>query len=216
MDFSFITSHNIRSSVANIIGLTQMLRQEPGNSTFLAMLQDSTDKLDESIRNISELLNFENEFNSNEKSKCNVYSTIQRILDMNNDHINREEVDIRLKVNKKLHIDAIPAFLDSIFHNLITNALKYGITDDSKVIEISARKVKNNIKIQVTDYGEGIDLDRHQADLFKIGARFHGDKYNGQGHGLYMTKHQIEAMGGFIEVASEVGKGTTFKITFNA
>ncbi|MGK7389055.1 MAG: GAF domain-containing sensor histidine kinase [Candidatus Cyclobacteriaceae bacterium M2_1C_046] len=212
MDFSYITSHNIRSSVANIIGLTDILNHELNDNEHIKMLQHTTHKLDEALRNISELLNFENEFNSNNKIECNLSETLNRVLALHNQIIKKENIAVKLNVDDKIVINAIPAFLDSILHNLFTNALKYGVTDHSKIIEISAKPVTDAVEIIIKDYGLGIDLDKYGADLFKIGSRFHAEKGNGQGLGLFMTQHQIKAMDGSITLDSELGVGTTFKI----
>lgn len=212
MDFSYITSHNIRSSVANIIGLTDIINHELKDNMHIRMLQDTTNKLDEALRNISELLNFENEFNANEKADCNLSETLKRILALHNQILKKEKIEVKIDVDNNLAIKAIPAFLDSIFHNLFTNALKYGITADSKIIEISAKPVHNAVEVIIKDYGLGLDFDKYGTDLFKLGSRFHSEKGNGQGLGLFMTQHQIKAMAGSITVESKLGVGTTFII----
>src|SRR5690606_8530249 len=63
-EFSYITSHNIRSSVVNLLGLTDILLNEPYNPDHVRMIKTNTQKLDITIRNINELINFENEINS--------------------------------------------------------------------------------------------------------------------------------------------------------
>ncbi len=67
--------------------------------------------------------------------------------------------------------------------------------------------------LEFADNGLGMDLNRYGDRLFGLYQRFHGNK-EGKGLGLYMTRSQIIAMGGKIEVESEPGKGTTFKIYF--
>ncbi|MFM8912658.1 MAG: ATP-binding protein, partial [Flammeovirgaceae bacterium] len=63
----------------------------------------------------------------------------------------------------------------------------------------------------VKDNGMGIDLNRHRQKLFTLYSRFH-DHVDGKGLGLYMVKTQIEALGGKIEVESQVNSGTTFRV----
>jgi signal transduction histidine kinase len=60
-----------------------------------------------------------------------------------------------------------------------------------------------------------MDLERVRGRLFKPGARFHINSSDGQGLGLFMTKRQIELMGGSLELFSKPDKGTTFKLIFN-
>ena len=62
-----------------------------------------------------------------------------------------------------------------------------------------------------TDNGMGIDLKKNKENLFGLYKRFHLH-VEGKGLGLFMTKSQIETLGGTIEVSSEINRGTTFKI----
>ena len=59
-------------------------------------------------------------------------------------------------------------------------------------------------------------MERYGEKVFRLGSRFHADMDSGHGMGLYITKQQVEAIGGKIEVESEVNKGTTFKVYLNA
>ena len=212
-EFSFMTSHNIRASVANLLALNEMIKAEPDNREYLEMLALTTKKLDTTISNINHLLNFEKEINQKDKKACNLAETIGRVIDLNNQIIKKHGVKVTVDVPEGIQVNSIPAHLDSIFHNLLTNAIKYGTTETSKEIHISATADKTKTLVTVQDYGLGIDLERFRDKLFKLGTRLHVASAEGQGLGLYMTKNQIEGLGGQIEVDSEVGKGTTFRIT---
>ena len=212
-EFSYITSHNLRASVANMIGLSQMLKVAPGNEDYLEMLKVTTQKLDNSITNINELINFENENDVLQKVDCSLSEAVQRVLKLTNQIIEKKKVDLSVNIAESHTIKAFPAYLDSILHNLITNALKYGITDHAKTLNISASYENLGTSVVIKDQGLGIDLDRYREKMFKLGTRLH-DTSDGQGLGLFMTKRQLEAMGGKIEVQSGVNKGTTFKLFF--
>ncbi|WP_229338429.1 ATP-binding protein [Christiangramia sediminis] len=67
--------------------------------------------------------------------------------------------------------------------------------------------------LEIGDNGLGIDLNKHRSKLFGMYKTFHTHK-DSRGIGLFITKNQVEAMGGKIEVESELNKGTTFKIYF--
>lgn len=212
-DFSFMTSHNIRSSVANLLGLTNLLQFEPENKDYLNMLNESAENLDNTINNISALLNFENEFFLKENQKCNLQEVFERILALTNQIIEEKNAEIIIHIEPNIIINTVTAYIDSIFHNLVTNALKYGVTDESKIIEINTSADAENIHIHVKDYGLGIDLNKYRDKIFKFGSRFHLANSKGEGMGLFMTKNQVEALGGKIEVNSEVGRYTVFTVS---
>ena len=65
------------------------------------------------------------------------------------------------------------------------------------------------------DNGLGIDLKKKGDQIFGLYKRFHSDRAEGKGMGLYMVKTQVETMGGSISIKSEVNKGTEFKIEFS-
>jgi PAS domain S-box-containing protein len=212
-DFSFITSHNIRSSVSNLLGLTDLLMTQPNNLEYIKMLRTSTLKLDATIKSINELIHFEDNLGKIPTTDCNILTTVNNVLALNNQTIKEKNIIIEKNISPELTFKCIPAYIDSILQNLITNAIKYGTTKDRKTIKIESYREASNIVISIQDFGTGIDLDRHQEKLFKLGARFHSSN-EGQGLGLYMSKRQIEAMGGKINVESKPNVGSTFKVIF--
>ncbi|UXX79104.1 ATP-binding protein [Reichenbachiella carrageenanivorans] len=212
-EFSYITSHNLRASVANLIGLSDMIEVIPESREYLSMLKITTQKLDKSLTNINDLINFENENDLLEKVDCSLSEAVQRVLKLTNQIMKHKEVELTVDIEESHTIKAFPAYLDSIFHNLITNALKYGITDTAKKLSIRANKETSGTSIFIQDEGLGIDLTKYRNKMFQIGTRLH-DISDGQGLGLFMTKRQLEAMGGHIEVDSQTNLGTTFKLHF--
>ncbi len=212
-EFSFMTSHNIRSSVTNMIGLTNLILKEPENRSYVELLHKTAQKLDTTVKNINQLLHFENSFQTKELVDCNLKEVIKRILELNEKTINEKGIKVNIDIPDKLSLKVIPAFLDSIFYNLLSNAFKYGITRISKTIDIKYQEDKKEDIIFIIDKGWGIDLEKYSDRLFKLGSRLHISS-EGQGLGLYMTKHQIEELGGSIDIKSKVDEGTTFILKF--
>ena len=87
-----------------------------------------------------------------------------------------------------------------------------------KASDLAAGKPKfteNGKKVlTISDNGLGIDLEKYKDSLFGMYKTFHKHP-DSRGIGLFITKNQVEAMGGKIEVESKVGEGTAFKIYFN-
>ena len=110
---------------------------------------------------------------------------------------------------------SVPAYLESIILNLITNAVKYGSPSRSTKISLEASKGDKGITFSVKDNGLGIDLERYGDKIFGMYKTFHNNK-EARGLGLYIIKNQIEAMDGFITVESAVDKGSIFKVFFSS
>jgi len=213
-DFSFMTSHNIRSSVANLVGLSQLLMDEPGNLDYITMLQTTVNKLDNTVKNINTLLNYESVLESEARQNCNLQQAIERFCQLNASWIKKEQIELESRLPADFSVNYVPAYVDSVIYNLLSNAIKYGITARSRKIEIGRVDVQCPA-IYVRDFGEGLDLNTYGKKLFKPGCRFHTSS-EGQGMGLYMTKNQLESCGGDILVESSPGEGTTFTVYFGS
>lgn len=104
-------------------------------------------------------------------------------------------------------------YLNSIFNNLISNSIKYRKQHETPVIKIKSEIEGNKLILTFTDNGMGIDLEKIGSNMFGLYKRFH-NHVEGKGLGLYMVKNQVETLGGKISVASELNKGTEFRIEF--
>lgn len=80
-------------------------------------------------------------------------------------------------------------------------------------MHLTAYREKNYTVLEVADNGLGINLHLHKDKLFGMYKTFHPNK-DAKGIGLFITRNQIEAMGGRIEVESEENKGSVFKVHF--
>jgi signal transduction histidine kinase len=106
----------------------------------------------------------------------------------------------------------IPAYLDSIVLNLLTNGIKFRGPNRDAYVRLSAQRDGKATVITVEDNGLGIDLAMHGDKVFGLYKTFHQNT-DSKGLGLFITKNQVEAMGGTITVESQVDAGTTFMIT---
>lgn len=214
-DFSFMTSHNLRSSVVNLMGMMEILEEEVLDNELVPLIRATVDNLDKTIRTMNQLVQFEEEGEHIQLQACAVRDCLDRVIASHQGTITRAEIEIRVTLPDQLQISGHPAYLESVFHNLITNALKYGMGESQREIRIWAEPVENHVQIFIQDFGPGMDLDRIRGRIFKPGARFHANSSDGQGLGLFMTKRQVELMGGNLELFSKPDKGTTFKLIFN-
>lgn len=104
-------------------------------------------------------------------------------------------------------------FLESIFLNMISNSIKYAKDGVPAKIEISSYMDDNRVMLSFADNGIGIDLLKHSDKIFKMYKTFHNkESADSKGIGLFITKNQVEIMGGKIEIESQLEKGTKFLI----
>ena len=127
--------------------------------------------------------------------------------------LQEKNVKYNFEIPEDLNITAVPAYLESILLNLLTNSIKYSSPNRRPEINITTIIKNENIILNFSDNGQGIDLIRHGEKLFGMYKTFH-EHEDAKGIGLFITKNQIEAMNGSIKVISEVDKGTTFILTF--
>jgi signal transduction histidine kinase len=107
------------------------------------------------------------------------------------------------------------AYLESILLNFVTNGIKYRHPDRLPLIRLRAYRDAGQAILEIEDNGIGIDLANHGDKLFGMYKTFHGNA-DAKGIGLYITKNQVEEMGGSIQVESRVGEGTKFIIALGA
>jgi signal transduction histidine kinase len=127
--------------------------------------------------------------------------------------INRESARIVSDFSNLKEIMYIPEYLESILLNLITNAIRYKQPGRKPVIFLQSYLKNDQPYLEVSDNGMGIDLDRHGDKMFGMYKTFHHNP-DAKGIGLFITRNQVETMGGSISVTSTVNIGTTFKIKF--
>lgn len=215
LNFAHIVSHNLRSHATNLSMLTGFLRQEKDPNEILQihkMLSDASESLNETILHLNEVVQLK--VGSSRKMKpVNIYNTIANVKKNLNLLIQKKNVTLNVHLPEDLVIMGIPAYIDSIFINLISNSIKYSSPDRTPEITISSKESKNKVILSVADNGLGINLNRHGKKIFGMYKTFHRNK-DAKGIGLFITKNQIEAMNGKIEVESTVNEGTTFTLHF--
>ena len=216
INFAHIVSHNLRSHSANFSMLLDFLIKEEDETEkerIVTMLSKASNDLMETLENLNQIIDINTNVNL-DKKPINLHDTIARIQQNLSAFLGKHQAEIQNNVPKDLMVWSVPAYLDSIVLNLMSNAAKYSSPDRLPYISLSARKQDKNILLSVSDNGLGIDMDRYGGKIFGMYKTFHKNK-DARGLGLYIVKNQIEAMGGSITVNSEVDKGTTFNVYFN-
>ncbi|MEX0997786.1 MAG: PAS domain S-box protein [Flavobacteriaceae bacterium] len=213
LNFSYIVSHNLRSHTSNIQNLINYLEQTDDEEEKLEMMQhlkNVTNALDDTMYNLNEVVSIQ----SGTEMKIEeipIKALINQVLKVLKSQISKSNAQIEIEVKTNLSVKYNRSYLESIFHNLILNSIKYKHPDRVPKIKIESRTENNFTILSISDNGIGIDLNKHKDKLFGMYKTFHNNN-DSRGLGLFMSKNQIEAMGGKIEVSSQVDQGSTFEI----
>jgi len=210
--FSFTVSHNLRAPVASMKGLIQLhhlAKTDEERVHLIQLIEESTSSLDTIIKDLGKIIDIRND-NFTSLEKVCLQTEVDLIIQSLNTFIISNEVLISTDFSCP-QLTSIKAYINSILFNLVSNAIKYRSPDRKTTIKISSRLRDDNVILEVSDNGLGIDLKRHQADLFKLYKRFHSHT-PGKGLGLFIVKQQLDKLNGRIEVESVPDQGTTFKI----
>ena len=214
-EFAYIASHNLRSPAGNIKALLEFYQADPTdeNLTFLLEKLDVvSNDLMETINDLAEVVKIKNE-GSKELSSVNLNKVMEKVQESLSQVIKGKEAKIHVNFNGTNEIYAPKTYIESIFLNLTSNALKYSKDDVHPIIEVEGYEKAGKFCISFKDNGLGIDLKKHGSKIFGLRKTFHRNK-DSRGVGLFLTKAQIEAMGGEIDISSEPNVGT--EISYSA
>ncbi|MEQ8359185.1 MAG: PAS domain S-box protein [Cytophagales bacterium] len=215
LNFAHIVSHNLRSHVANQSVIMDMLNKEHPVLTkteHFSMLNKSVGNLKETMSHLTEIVSVNSE-SSKSHGRVNLSKIIAKCIYDVNALLKETKAEIKNHVPENIIIRGVPAYLESIFLNLLTNSIKYRSKKRNLLIEIKYELEGDQTIIYYSDNGIGIDLDKHSDKLFGLYKTFH-DHPEARGLGLFMTKNQIEAMGGEIEARSRPDNGLKYIIKF--
>ncbi|MDO6470814.1 PAS domain S-box protein [Maribacter sp. 1_MG-2023] len=215
-DFTHITSHNLRAPVANLNSLMEIYKLTEDERERLDIFQkfDTViNRLTLTLNSLIEALKTKISDAQEELESVDLNDIFEDTTQTLSGSILTSGAVIKGDFRELSTITYNRIYMDSIFLNIIGNAIKYKAKDRAPEIIVKS-KVKNGRNIiTFKDNGLGIDLERHGHKLFGLNKVFHRHP-DAKGVGLFLTKTQVEAMGGTITATSEVNVGTTFTIIF--
>ena len=213
LNFSYIVSHNLRShtsNIASIVALIESSETDEEREEMMELLKTVSSSLNETMLHLNEVINIRTNIALvSEPLFLEQYiTTVKNVL---SEQISSNEVTILTDIPEGAMINYNPAYLESILYNIISNSIRYKHHLRTPIIKISLLEENGKKVLQISDNGIGIDLVKNADKIFGMYKTFtnHSDS---KGIGLFITKNQIDAMGGNITVESEPNIGTTFKI----
>ena len=217
--FAKIT-HEFRTPLTTILGLSRQIREmkdiSPNHTgAFLSAIERQSKNLSFLVNQLLDITNLQSEVKTIEWKTGNIVSFVNMVTESFAILASGKDIDLQFfSKEKEVETDFVPDYLNKILNNLIGNAIKYseGGTHIYVMTEVS-EKDKNKFIIKVIDNGIGISKE-DLPHLFELFYQTNKNKVKeGNGIGLTITKQLVEVLGGKIDVESQPGKGTTFKIT---
>jgi len=215
LNFANIVSHNLKSYAGNLKAILELFIRadsEEEKKITLQYLQNISKGFSTTVDNLNEIAQVQSQ-SELKFSYINLHQCITQAIEVLKVQIDSTQSIIQNNVDQNLIVLANLAYIDSIFLNLLSNAIKYRRPDQTLVVEIKGEVKNKELRLTVKDNGLGINLEQHKNDIFGLYKTFHGNQ-DAKGVGLFITKWQIEAMSGRIEVMSEENKGTSFTVYF--
>jgi PAS domain S-box-containing protein len=214
-EFSYVASHDLKAPLTNLMSLVKMLAEDGIVSEEGSLVLEKAQTVVNTIHSRLNALNkviAETGSHALERQALNFEEVLQKILVELSEIIKDTETNITFNFNELTTIDYPPHHLHSILLNMITNAIRYKKENEAQQIHIKTIVQEDNAVLIIKDKGMGMDLSMGSDKIFGLFKRYH-THVEGQGIGLYIVKSMIQSNGGHIDVDSEPGIGTTFKIT---
>jgi len=221
-EFLVNISHELRTPLTTIIGITELLQNQISEDLlkFIYMIQDSSNILKNLIEDLLDLSTIELQNIKIKNKPFLLNKPIDLLINTYKIHCSNKRIDFYYETN----LTNFPVVVGDekriyqIINNLLSNALKFTSTGYIVLRILKEKEEENSIdlRIEVEDTGIGISEDKINF-IFDRFTKF--DEFNinptGIGVGLSLVKEFVRLMNGKIEVFSEVGKGTLFKIWLN-
>ncbi|MDQ0339410.1 signal transduction histidine kinase [Caldalkalibacillus uzonensis] len=212
-------SHELRTPLTSMQGFLEALqdglvKDEESKRRYYDVMYRETMHLNRLVDDMMDLIKLEKGDIKLEPYHVQVGEIIEKVVFLQEAKAEERHNEIHVDYPDDLPaLWADPVRLEQIFNNLLGNAIKF---TENGTIRITIRSNHQSIIVSITDTGIGIpshDLPKIWDRFFKVN-RMRSKKEGGTGLGLAIVKELVELHGGTIEVQSEVGKGTTFTVTF--
>ena len=207
-------SHQVKTPVANLKMVTDTLLAKPVTEQerrdFLQGIRSQTDKLEFLVQSMGKASRLETGAITLEKKDVPLLDTLAQAMSGIVHEAEQKGISVEVQCPDDLRVSHDSKWTAEALFNLLDNAVKY--TPAGGKISVSVEQWEMYVKLDVTDTGKGIPESR-QAAIFR---RFYREEevhdQPGVGIGLYLAREIISRQGGYIKVASEVGRGSTFSV----
>jgi PAS domain S-box-containing protein len=213
--FAYITSHNLRAPVINLVSLLNIYNKENLDDAINPVVIDKVEKsiniLNATLNDLIEVVTIRDRQDTRETIN------FREILDSVKASIESQLVGAGARISADFTAAQEMVYIRNQIHNILlnlfTNSVKYRSPDRELMITVKTERIDSYVRLSVSDNGIGIDMEKNKNKIFGLYQRF-CTEIEGKGLGLYIIKSQVQASGGKIEVESDYGHGTTFRLYF--
>ncbi|MBU2927243.1 sensor histidine kinase [Winogradskyella psychrotolerans] len=218
-NFTHIVSHNLKTHIGNFKNILEFYddaNNESEKEELIGHLKSISESLTTTIVDLDDIISIKSKANLNQFNEhINLHHCVNKITESLTLDSTKNEVTIHNALRQDETLFSNRSYLESVFYNIISNGIKYADPNKKSQIIIQSIHTKDTIKIMISDNGIGIDTTKFKDQLFDMYQTFHGtDRKDSRGIGLYITKTQVEALDGEIELESKLNEGTAFILTF--
>lgn len=212
-DFVSNVSHEIKTPLSAIEGYAQLLKGNPNLSEieigFIDKIINNSKHLTNLVENILVITKFENQQIADNKNWYRLDEQIRKAVLFMEEKSRTKNICFNLNLDK-IEINANQSVLYHVWHNIISNAVKF--SDNNSSIDISAKVVDGNAVVKIRDYGIGMTPETitHIFEKFYQADTSHHS--GGNGLGLPLVKRIVDIYNGQINVTSQPDKGTCFTV----
>jgi len=217
-DFVANVSHELRTPVTAIQGYAETLLRgpvdEPTRKQFLEIIHRHARRLGALVEGLLTLSDLEARPPEQAvRERVEVPAIADHVRATLRERATQRETLVDVDVAGDAIARGDPVAVEQVIENLVDNAIKYG-RDGGGNVRVVGRKRGDRVLLEISDDGPGIEAE-HLPRLFERFYRVDAGRSRergGTGLGLAIVKHLVEAMDGTVEVDSQVGRGTTFRV----
>jgi PAS domain S-box-containing protein len=215
-NFVYTASHDLRQPIDNMAGIFQELARsarydDPDAPALVTMFEHSLEQIYTTIKELAALVQVQKQSMLAAPEQVRLERLTQEVLHSIGEQVRAVGAVVETDFAQVPAVEFVRPNLQSVLYNLLSNAVKYHDPSRPPRIRVWTERTAAHTVLTVQDNGLGIDLSRHGKELFQLFRRFH-DHVPGSGTGLYLVQRLVQAHGGELEVESQLGEGTTFRV----
>nr|WP_319399297.1 PAS domain-containing sensor histidine kinase [uncultured Carboxylicivirga sp.] len=206
--FVHAVAHDLRAPVSNLKMLAQAIDKAPelDKVKLMSNISGNVNRLDETLMGLIRVIDIQ-KADEPVSYNINLYAVVDEVLTELEAQLQEKRIEVDITISDKLIFSHVKAFLKVIITNVLSNSIEY-CYNHSAIINIEAHRLdEDTIQLTIEDNGPGIDLQKDRKRLFRPFGKL-SQNSKGMGLGLHIVETMVKRNGGYVEIESELNKGT--------